>query len=56
MIEVMGVAMEQFELDEMIAQITQTWNDMEEWERECYDDFEDYEYITLHSYLYSDEE
>ena len=55
MVEVMGMVMEQTKFDALMEKLTQKWETMDEWDKDYYEDFEDFVEMELHSHLYSEE-
>lgn len=54
MIEIMGMYMKRAEYEFIKAQAKKEWNNMDNWDKEIYDDFEDFEYMFIHDCLYPD--
>lgn len=55
MIEVMGMMMYEADLEEVLAQAQAEWEVMDEWDRDWYEDYEEYVDSVLHAHLYSED-
>lgn len=56
MIEVMGIMMYEADLEEVLAQAQAEWEVMDEWDRDWYEDYEEYVDSVLHAHLYSEDQ
>ena len=54
-VEVFGVDVEVAELAKMKEEVKAKWNEMDEEEKEVYNDYEEFEECELHQALYSEE-
>ena len=55
MVDVLGMMMYEADYEALQARIVAEWEAMDEWDREYYEDFEDFEYLSMHRELYSED-
>lgn len=56
MIEVMGMDMYEDEFEAVMAEAEREWlEEMDDWDRSCYESFEDFKEGFLHDHLYGED-
>jgi len=55
MVEVYGVDVEKAEFEQWMEELHAKWELFDEWEKDCYDDEEEFIEMELHSKVYSED-
>lgn len=55
MIEVFGIEVEKKELEQWMDELHKEWESLDEWDKEYYDDFDEFADMRLHSKVWSEE-
>ena len=55
MVEVFGVMVEKAQCDQWLEELHAEWELLDEWDKDCYDDEEDFIDLKLHSKVYSED-